>query len=79
VTVKSQAADLASGAYSLTLPIGTPRIAQYSSTLPLVFADATFTVGAYTAQASATGYVTQTRAEDISTADATTQDFTLIP
>jgi hypothetical protein len=79
VTVKSQSADLATGAYSLTLPIGPPQLVQYSATLPLVFADGAFTVGAYTDEASATGYVTQSLAEDISTTDATAQNFTLVP
>lgn len=79
VMVKSQSADLATGSYSLTLPIGPPQLVQYSATLPLVFADGAFTVGAYTDEASATGYVTQSLAEDISTTDATAQDFTLMP
>ncbi len=78
VTVKSQAADLTTGAYSLILPIGAPRLAQYSATLPLVFSNGTFTVGQYTDEASATGYVTQTFAANISTADAV-HNFTLIP
>ena len=38
VTVKFIAADdSASGAYTLTLPIGAPVLGQYSATLPIVF------------------------------------------
>jgi hypothetical protein len=77
VTVKSQAADLSSGAYSLTLPIGAPQFATYAA-LPIVFANGTYTVGQYTDAASAAGYTTQTFAADISTADVV-HNFTLIP
>lgn len=78
ITVKSLAADLSTGAYSLTLPIGPPQLVQYSATLPLVFADGAFVVGQYTDEASATGYVTQQFVADISTVDAV-HNFTLIP
>lgn len=77
VTVKSQAADLVSGVYSLTLPIGAPQFATYGA-LPIVFANGTFTVGQYTDEASANGYTTQSFVADISTADAV-HNFTLIP
>jgi hypothetical protein len=76
ITVESQAADLLSGAYSLTLPIGVPQLGPYS-TLPIVFSAAQSGVaGTYTIEASATGYTTQSFIENISTADAT-QNFTL--
>jgi Domain of unknown function (DUF4382) len=78
VTVKSQAADLLSSAYSLTLPIGAPQLGQYSATLPIALTAQSGVVGLYTVEASATNYVTQSRAEDISTTDATAQDFTLV-
>jgi hypothetical protein len=77
VTVKSQAADLSSGAYSLTLPIGAPQFATYGA-LPLTFANGTYTVGQYTDAASATGYTTQSFVVDISAANVV-QSFTLIP
>jgi hypothetical protein len=79
VTVKEVIADdSASGAYTLTLPIGAPQLVQYSATLPLVFANGTFTVGQYTDEASATGYTTQPFVADISTSDVV-HNFTLIP
>ena len=77
VTVKSQAVDLSSGAYSLTLPIGAPQLATYGA-LPLTFANGTYTVGQYTDAASATGYTTQSILLDISAANVA-QNFTLIP
>ncbi len=77
VTVKSQAVDLSSGAYSLTLPIGAPQFATYGA-LPLTFANGTYTVGQYTDAASATGYTTQSILLDISAANVA-QNFTLIP
>jgi hypothetical protein len=77
VTVKSQAADLSSGVYSLTLPIGAPQFATYGA-LPLTFANGTYTVGQYTDAASATGYTTQSIMVDISAANFV-QNFTLIP
>lgn len=78
VTVKSRAADISSGAYSLNLPIGAPQLGQYSATLPIVFANGAFVAGRYTDEASATGYTTQSYVVDISTADAV-QNFTLVP
>ena len=79
VTVKSVAADeLASGAYSLTLPTGAPMFGQYSATLPIVLAPKTAMAGKYTVEASATGYQTQSVSKDISTATAT-QNFILVP
>lgn len=78
VTVQSQAADLLSGAYMLTLPIGPPQLGQYSATLPIVFVDGAFVVGQYTDVAYATGYTTQSFIENISTTDVT-QNFILVP
>ena len=79
VTVKSVAADeLASGAYSLTLPAGAPMFGQYSATLPIVLVPQTAMAGKYTVEASATGYQTQSFSKDISTASAT-QNFILVP
>lgn len=80
VTVKAVAADgSAPSTYSLTLPISVPQLGPYSA-LPIVFSAAQSGVaGIYTVEASATGYVTQSRPEDISAGDATAQDFTLAP
>ncbi|HUW75536.1 MAG TPA: DUF4382 domain-containing protein [Gallionella sp.] len=79
VTVESQAAnDL--GIYSLTLlPIAEPLFGLYSVTLPITLTAQSGVAGIYTDNASASGYTTQSLAEDISTTDATAQDFTLVP
>lgn len=80
VTVKSQAADLSTGAYSLTLPIGAPLLGSYGTgTLPIAFNAQSGVAAVYTIEASATGYVSQSLPEDISLANATAQDFTLTP
>ena len=79
VTVKFVAADdSASGAYTLTLPIGAPVLGQYSATLPIVLAAQAGVAGKYTVEASATGYRTQLASKDLSAADAT-QNFALVP
>ncbi|MBF8250644.1 MAG: DUF4382 protein, partial [Deltaproteobacteria bacterium] len=80
VTVKFVAADdTASGAYTLTLPIGAPLLGQYGTgTLPIAFVEQTAVASKYTVEASATGYQTQSASKDISTGGAT-QDFTLVP
>jgi hypothetical protein len=60
VTVKFVAADdLASGAYSLTLPIGSPLLGQYSATLPIALVAQVGVADKYTVEASASGYTTQ--------------------
>jgi hypothetical protein len=78
VTVKSQAADLLSGDYTLTLPVAAPLLGQYGAgTLPIAFVAQGGVAGKYTVEASATGYQTQLSGiMDISAADAT-QNFTL--
>ena len=78
VTVKEQAADLPSGAYTLTLPAGAPLSGQYviGGTLPIPLVEQSAVAGKYTVEASATGYQTQSFDKDISTANAT-QDFAL--
>lgn len=77
VTVKFQAADLSTGTYSMVLPIAAPQLGPYSA-LPILFGAQAGAAGNYTVEASATGYVTQSRPENISAADATAQDFTLV-
>lgn len=80
VTVKSQAAALSSGAYTLSLPVAAPLLGQYVSggTLPIPLAAQPALAGRYGVQASAAGYQTQSFSRDISTANAI-QDFALVP
>ncbi|MDP2239167.1 MAG: DUF4382 domain-containing protein [Burkholderiales bacterium] len=79
VTVKFVAADdSASGAYSLTLPIGEPMLGLYATTLPIALVTQVGMAGKYTVEASATGYQTQSFSKDISVANAT-QSFVLVP
>jgi hypothetical protein len=78
-TVRSvYADDLASGAYTLTLPAAAPLLGAYATPLPIVFSEQAGVAGHYTIEASANGYQTQSFSKDISAADAT-QDFILIP
>ena len=72
VTVKSQVADLASGDYTLTLPVGAPLLGRYVSggTLPIPLEPQLALAGQYTVEASATGYQTRSSGVDISTLDA---------
>jgi hypothetical protein len=65
------------GAYTLSLPAAAPLLAPYATPLPLVFTPQG-TGGAYTLEASAVGYTTQTADVDVSTMDKT-QNFTLVP
>lgn len=79
VTVKTQAPDLATGAYSLTLSVAAPLLGQYGTgTLPVTFAAQTAAAGKYSAEASADGYRTQSANADISAGDVPL-DFTLVP
>jgi hypothetical protein len=78
LTVKSQAADLASGAYSLTLPVGAPLLGQYGTVLPITLTAQSAAAGKYTIEASASGYATQTAGVDISAGNVS-RSFTLVP
>jgi len=79
VSVNAQAADLLSGAYTLTLPVGAPLLGNFNpGGLPLAFVAQTAAAGKYTVTASATGYQTQSVSSDISTA-AATNNFILLP
>lgn len=79
VTVKKQAADMLTGAYSLSLPIAAPLLGQYGTgTLPIALTSQSANAGKYTAEASATGYQTQSVSADISIANVI-QNFTLAP
>jgi len=75
VTVKSQAAVLDSGDYTMTLPIGAPLFVQYGAGT-LTAQDALS--GKYTIEASASGYQIQSFNWDPSMVDAI-PDFTLTP
>jgi hypothetical protein len=77
--VKSQAANLDTGAYTLTLPVGAPLYGQYGSgTLPISLEKQDALAGKYTVEASASGYQTQSFNWDPSMPD-TIPDFTLTP
>jgi hypothetical protein len=76
VTVKTQPVD---GAYTMSLPVAAPLLGQYGTgALPISFSAQTASAGKYTAEASATGYQTQSFDLDVSAADAA-QDFILAP
>ena len=78
VTMKSQYVD-SLGGYSLSLPVGAPLLGSYGAgTLPIALSGQPAVAGQYAVEASATGYVTQSAAKDISSTNAT-QDFTLTP
>lgn len=93
ISVKSRIATLVTGlpigdyGYSLTLPIGTPSLGQYSTTLPIGLnpAGQAGVAGLYTvtttAETTTTGYTSQSPLPspvNIAGGDAT-QDFTLTP
>jgi len=79
VTVKFVAADLASGAYTMTLPVGAPQLGQYSATLPIALVAQAGVAGIYTVEASATGYQTSLPVSVNISAGNATQSFTLVP
>ncbi|HEU4503821.1 MAG TPA: hypothetical protein VFR79_03275, partial [Nitrospira sp.] len=65
--------------YVVSLPVATPSLGPYTTTLPIVFTQQPSSVGGkYTVQASAAGYTTQTAPVDIAAANQT-QNFTLMP
>ena len=66
------------GAYSLSLPALAPRLAAYSTTLPLSFSSVAPSAGLYTLRASATGYTPQNFAVNLS-ASSVVQNVTLVP
>lgn len=84
VTIKYQGADVISGAYTLSqLPVAAPWFAQYSATLPIVFAaqaNTTPGTGKYRVEASADGYASQfTPSVDITTMNQSGVNFILTP
>ena len=79
VTVKSQAVDLLSGAYTLTLPVAAPLLGHFGTgVLPISLTAQHAAAGKYSIEATAVGYQTQSVDKDISVADDT-QNFTLVP
>jgi hypothetical protein len=66
----------ATGRYSLGLPAAQPRLATYTTRLPLLFSGAG-TAGSYTLDATADGYAGEARSVDVA-ASAATWDVTLI-
>lgn len=77
VEVGSANADVA-GAYALALPTNAPRVAPFATPLPLVFAPLAASAARYTLEASADGFLTQSTAIDLTSANAGV-DFTLPP
>ena len=77
VEVATTNVDDTSGNYSLALPVDAPQLADFSTTLPLVFAPQG-NAGLYTLEGSATGFATATAAIDLNPGDVV-QDFTLTP
>lgn len=66
--------------YVLTLPVAAPALGPYTSTLPITFTQQPSSVaGKYTVQASAEGYATQSSPVDISAANQTLPNFSLVP
>lgn len=78
VTVKSVAASDMTGEYQLNLPVDAPQLGQYSTTLPIALAPQAGAAGQYTAEASATGYQTQSVDHNIAAAPAV-QNFDMVP
>ena len=78
VTVKSTGADLATGAYAMSLPTAAPMFGAFGTgTLPIIFNSQPTTAGKYAVEAASTGYTTQTvTGINISTAGAA-QNFSL--
>lgn len=62
--------NTSAGDYSLSLPIAAPRLAIYSTTLPLNFLAQTSNAAKYTLEASAEGFATRTQPIDITTNNA---------
>lgn len=82
VTLQTVAADDSSvppGAYALSVPIGPPLLGQYSATMPITLAAQAAVAGKYSAEASASGYQSQTVSNLDLTAGNVTRNFTLVP
>lgn len=78
VTIKYRNADVITGDYSMTLPIGAPRFGQYGSgALPIALTAQPAIAGKYAIEASAAAHQAQSQAVDAAAGDATV-DFTLV-
>jgi hypothetical protein len=77
VEIAFKAADLTSGAYSLSVPAAAPLLGKFG-TLPIALTADTSIAGKYAVEASATGFATQTFNADVSTSNVT-KDFALVP
>jgi hypothetical protein len=66
------------GAYSVSLPALAPRLAAYSTTLPLSFSSVAASTGLYALRASASGYAMQDLSVNLS-ASSVVQNITLLP
>jgi hypothetical protein len=76
VEVAQLNADASAGSYSLLLPTATPRVAPYTTHLPLAFVNG-LNAARYTLEAKADGYAAQTQAIDL-TGNPATWDVTLV-
>jgi len=80
VEVRSVAANLSDGTYSMTLPTGDPLLGDFGDgTLPITLTADSTVAGHYMLEASADGYQTQSTPIDLSAGDLTDQDFALTP
>ncbi len=70
--------DATSGSFAIGLPAAQPRLATYSTRLPLVF-NATGTTGRYTMTASSTGFETQLQLVDVAAGAVTWNPSLLLP
>jgi hypothetical protein len=70
--------DAASGSFAIDLPAAQPRLATFSTRLPLNFS-AAGTAGRYTMTASATGFQTQLQLLDLSSGSVTWSPSLLLP
>jgi hypothetical protein len=76
VEVRRVNVDAANGEYVLSLPVAQPRLAAYSTRLPLSFADAG-TAGSYSLELSADGYASRLEPVDL-TGSSLTWNVTLV-
>ena len=71
VEIAFRNADTLTGAYTLSLPREAPRLAAYSTRLPLTFTAQTAAEGQYTVQARAAGFAPKTEPADLRSTNLT--------
>jgi hypothetical protein len=77
VTVKTTTADMLTGEYTMSLPIGAPLLGQYGTgDLPITLTEQTDIAGMYTAEATASGYLPDSEPVDLTIGDVL-QNFSL--